>query len=112
MNCVSVSTDKGLIAGGGNSIVNIFDVNGSDERPIMSCDGHSSNVMSVGFQKDQKWLFTGSEDGTVRVWDSRSNVCSRKYDCGAAINSVALHPNQVELISGDQNGAGIILEFP
>ena len=103
-----------------------------DERPVMSCDGHTSNVMSIGmyslglnilpcfihtyihtsiyfwsgFQADQKWLYTGSEDGSVRVWDSRSNACSRKYDCGVPVNTVALHPNQVELISGDQNGNG------
>eukprot|EP01036_Dinobryon_divergens_P031286 gene31286-40656_t len=105
VNCVSVSADKGIVAGGGNSLVHLFDVNGShDERPVMSCDGHTSNVMSIGFQSDQKWLYTGSEDGSVRVWDARSNACSRKYDSGAPINTVALHPNQVELISGDQNG--------
>mmetsp|Transcript_5355 Transcript_5355/g.7886 ORF Transcript_5355/g.7886 Transcript_5355/m.7886 type:complete len:343 (+) Transcript_5355:1-1029(+) len=105
VNCLCVSADKSIIAAGGNPHVNLFDVNGSSERPVMSCDGHTSNVMKVGFQKDQKWLYTGSEDGTVRIWDSRSNTCSRKYECNSPVNSVILHPCQAELISGDQSGS-------
>ncbi len=38
----------------------------------------------------------------VRV--RRASGCQRDYDCGAAVNSVALHPNQAELICGLQNG--------
>lgn len=34
----------------------------------------------------------------------RASGCQRDYDCGAAVNSVALHPNQAELICGLQNG--------
>jgi WD40 repeat protein len=46
----------------------------------------------------------------VRVWlcacvcAFRASGCQRDYDCGAAVNSVALHPNQAELICGLQNG--------
>lgn len=31
--------------------------------------------------------------------------CQREFECGAAVNSVCLHPNQMELISGQQNGS-------
>jgi len=30
--------------------------------------------------------------------------CQRNYKCAAAINAIALHPNQGELITGDQQG--------
>lgn len=43
---------------------------------------------------------TGGEDGTVRVWDLRSPGCQREYGSRAAVNTVVLHPNQGELISG------------
>ena len=43
--------------------------------------------------------------GTVRIWDPRSNTVTRTYDCGSSVNTVALSPNQRELISGDQNGS-------
>jgi len=42
----------------------------------------------------------GGEDGTVRIWDLRAPGCQRSYESRAAVNSVQLHPNQGELISG------------
>jgi G protein beta subunit-like protein len=84
------------------------------------------NVTSVGFDADGKWLYTGGEDGTVRVWDPRASTsaCQRIFDGNkkpsgeeskeapltwneqrkSAVNSVVLHPNQGELVAGDQGG--------
>jgi G protein beta subunit-like protein len=104
VNCIQVSSDKSLLAAGGNPSIQLFDVNAIDEKPLITYDGHSNNVTTVGFQRDQKWIYSSSEDGTVRVWDTRTNNYSRKYDCGSPVNTVCLHPNQAELISGDQNG--------
>lgn len=104
VNCLQISPDKTLLAAGGNPMIHIFDINSSDDKPILTYEGHTSNVTAIGFQKDLKWLYSCSEDGTVRVWDPRSNSATRIYDCGAPVNTVALGPNQAELISGDQNG--------
>jgi WD40 repeat protein len=46
----------------------------------------------------------GGEDGTVRVWDLRTPGCQREYGSRAAVNTVVLHPNQGELISGRGGG--------
>eukprot|EP01032_Pedospumella_encystans_P022482 gene22482-25472_t len=105
VNCIQVSSDKSLLVAGGNPMIQLFDVNMVDERPLITYDSHTNNVTTVGFQRDQKWIYSCSEDGTVRVWDTRSNNYSRKYDCGSPVNTVCIHPNQAELISGDQNGA-------
>jgi len=107
VNCLSISPDKSLLAAGGNTQLQLFDIKGSssDGKPLISYEGHSGNVTAVGFQRDLKWLYTGSEDGTVRVWDPRSGTSStRTYECGSSVNTVALSPNQAELITGDQNG--------
>lgn len=45
-----------------------------------------------------------SEDGTLKVWDIRFPTCQYSYDCGAAINTTVLHPNQMEIVTGDQTG--------
>ena len=106
VNALEISRNKQFIAAAGNPVARLFDVNGSNSHPLMSFEGHTTNVTSIGFQKNEKWIFTGSEDGTVKIWDLRAPGCQRSYEAKsrAYVNSVALHPNQGELISGDQNG--------
>mmetsp|Transcript_5022 Transcript_5022/g.10878 ORF Transcript_5022/g.10878 Transcript_5022/m.10878 type:complete len:314 (-) Transcript_5022:377-1318(-) len=104
VNKLEITSDKTQIAAAGNSQIRVFDVNTNDPQPVNSFDGHNGNVTAVGFQKDSKWMFSGGEDGTVRVWDLRAPGCQRAYESRAAVNTVVLHPNQGELISGDQTG--------
>jgi len=49
-------------------------------------------------------MYTSSEDHTIKIWDIRAPGCQRNYECSGPVNSVVLHPNQAELISGDSNG--------
>lgn len=72
---------------------------------VVSFEGHTGNVVAIGFQKEGRWMYTGSEDGTIKIWDMRSPHCQRDYAHKGAVNTVVLHPNQGELISGDQNGS-------
>ena len=116
VNCLAVSNDKLYVAAGGNPHCRIFDVANTANSTHVAQFSHLSNVTAVGFQADRRWIFTGSEDGTVKVWDLRApQRAQRSYACPfaeddsyrkapAPVNSVVLHPNQGELISGDQSG--------
>lgn len=79
-------------------------MNSNHPLPVLNYEQHVNNVTAVGFQCDGKWMYSGSEDGTVKIWDLRAPGCQREYESRAAVNTVVLHPNQTELISGDQNG--------
>jgi G protein beta subunit-like protein len=81
----------------GNPHVRLYEINTSNPSQISSFDGHTGNVTAVGFQKDSKWMFTASEDGTVKIWDLRAPGCQRNYESRTPINSACLHPNQVRL---------------
>jgi len=52
-----------------------------------------------------RYLYSGSEDGTVKIFDLRSPSFSRSFDCKAPVNCVAHHPTRNEIVSGDQSGA-------
>lgn len=66
--------------------------------------GYNNNVMQIGFQKDVKWIYTCSEDGTVRIHDFRQNGFARMYSNKVPVNTAVLHPNEAEIIAGDAAG--------
>ncbi|TMW55293.1 hypothetical protein Poli38472_013184 [Pythium oligandrum] len=104
VNCLQITPDKKYIAAAGNPHIRLFEINSNNPNHITSYDGHTSNVTSLGFQKHGKWMYSCSDDGTIKIWDLRAPGCQRNYDLGAPLNSVVLHPNQAELVVGDQNG--------
>ena len=85
-------------------------------------------MTSLAWHAEAKWLVSGSEDGTVKIWDVRfvdlpalslsapkliemgrgifrTASPQRNYAHSAPVNDIALHSNQGELISCDQSGA-------
>ena len=49
-------------------------------------------------------MYSSSEDASIKVWDIRVPQHQRDYQSKAAVSCVVLHPNQGELISGDEEG--------
>ncbi len=101
---MQITPEKKYIAAAGNPHIRLFEINSNNPNHVTSYDGHSSNVTSVGFQKHGKWMFSSSDDGTVKIWDLRAPSCQRTIECNVPVNAVALHPNQSELLIADQNG--------
>jgi len=106
VNALALNCDRKYLAAGGYQHVRMFDVNGSVKNHVVSYDGLSKNVTALGFHRDAKWMYTGGEDGTVKIWDIRSPNLSvaRILDIGPAVNCAVLHPNQGFLYIGDQSG--------
>lgn len=88
-----------------NPNVVIFDYHGDVTAPLLSYTGHAGNVTALGYQREGKWLFSASEDRTVKIWDVRAAGCQREMENAAPVTTAVLHPNQAELLYGDQTGA-------
>eukprot|EP01095_Lingulamoeba_sp_RSL-Kostka_P007398 TRINITY_DN2356_c0_g1_i1.p1 TRINITY_DN2356_c0_g1~~TRINITY_DN2356_c0_g1_i1.p1 ORF type:complete len:319 (+),score=99.59 TRINITY_DN2356_c0_g1_i1:64-1020(+) len=105
INQLKITPDKQYLAAAGNPHVRLFEANTNNPNPVTSFEGHTTNVTSLGFQKEGRWMYTGSEDGTIKIWDLRAPGSQREFDCGSPVNTVSLHPNQCEIVCGQQNGS-------
>jgi G protein beta subunit-like protein len=107
VNALSLTPDRHMIAAAGYQHVRMFDLASNNPNCILNYDGIAKNVTSVGFHSDGNWMYTGGEDNSARVWDLRSRnlQCSRIFQVNSSVNCTFLHPNQGELLVGDQAGA-------
>ena len=56
-------------------------------------------------------MFTGSEDGTVKVWDIRAKKFQRDFKHPGPVNCAVVHPNQGEIIAGDSRGNVVVWDL-
>ena len=65
--CATFSPDEKRIAiGGSDNKVRLINLGGEIETELT---GHNSAVTSLTFTEDGKYLVSGSEDGSIKVWD-------------------------------------------
>jgi G protein beta subunit-like protein len=105
---LAITPDGHQLAAACYQTLRLFDCDhlGMGNQPLQVFTVHDRNVTAMGFSHDGSWIFTGSEDQTAKVWDLRSNtlVCQRILQLNSTVNSIALHPNHVELIVADSAG--------
>lgn len=104
MNRLCISPDKRFLAAAGHHNVKLFDIRSNNPTPLLIFEGHTGNVTGVAFHCEGKWMVTSSEDGSVRIWETRTGTIQRTYLHGAPVNDVVIHPNQGEIISCDRAG--------
>ncbi|KAJ8682715.1 hypothetical protein QAD02_018507 [Eretmocerus hayati] len=106
VNALAIAPNKHVIAAAGYQHIRMYDLSSNNPNPVINYEGVSKNVSGLGFQEEGKWMYTGGEDFSARIWDLRSSSfqCQRIFQVQAPVNCVCLHPNQAELIVGDQSG--------
>ncbi len=63
--------------------------------PVVTYTGHLNAVTSLAFSPDNTLLFSGSEDGTVRVWNTQSDTALAVLEAASdsEVMALALHPD-------------------
>jgi G protein beta subunit-like protein len=105
VNRLVISPDRRFLAAAGNPRIRLYDINSANPSPVMTLEGHTSNVTGLAFNMATSWMASSSEDGTIKVWDMRTGSIHCDYDHKSPVNDICAHPNQTEIISGDQNGS-------
>ena len=95
VNSLAIARDGSMIAAGGYQHIRMFDLTSNNLNPVVNYEG-SKNIMTVGFQDDGRWMYTGGEDCSARIWDlkMRNLSCQKVYQANSPVNCVNLHPNQ------------------
>ena len=104
VNSLCVTPDRQYLAVAAYKSLKLFDLNSSSTVPVHTYEGHTDNITSIGFSRKSNWLYTASEDGSIKIWDFNTHRSQRSYDRPSGVNTVVLHPNQSELIAGYDNG--------
>eukprot|EP00074_Homo_sapiens_P099688 XP_016879039.1 target of rapamycin complex subunit LST8 isoform X4 [Homo sapiens] len=87
VNALEVTPDRSMIAAAGYQHIRMYDLNSNNPNPIISYDGVNKNIASVGFHEDGRWMYTGGEDCTARIWDLR---CGGEGACCPGLGWAAL----------------------
>lgn len=102
---------KLLISGGEDKIVRIWEV--SSRIVVDSLQGHSGAVKCVAVDAGASYIASGSADKSIRLWQRAAAATDRvkfvavaeKFENhGSSVQSVAFHPKDNLLVSGDSLG--------
>ena len=96
-NCGELSDDGKLLALGGNDHIYLWDLSCGKYLRKMSCN----KVHSVAISNDSRYLVSGSNDKTVRLWDVATGKEIKQFlGHTESVNSVAISKDSRYLVSG------------
>lgn len=71
----------------------------------LQSDRHSGRISGMGFDREGKYLVTGSGDHSVRIWDFKEGKLQRKLlGHRSEVLSVAFSPDGLSVASGSKDG--------
>eukprot|EP00771_Trimastix_marina_P002067 gnl/Trimastix_PCT/3178.p1 GENE.gnl/Trimastix_PCT/3178~~gnl/Trimastix_PCT/3178.p1 ORF type:complete len:365 (+),score=33.53 gnl/Trimastix_PCT/3178:47-1141(+) len=108
VNRLVITSDQHYLAAAGNPRIAFYDIASTVLHAVSNYEGHTSNVTDVGLLKAFRWLYSSSEDGTVKVWDIRERGAKRSFSAPSVdpCLCVCQYPGtQGDLIAGYASGA-------
>lgn len=90
INTISISPDRQwLVTGDANGLAQVRTINLEGETG----SGHSAYVSSAVFSPDERWVASGSYDGSVIIWDAENRAIVKELELAGYISVLAFSPN-------------------
>ncbi|KAJ2704038.1 Ribosome biogenesis protein erb1, partial [Coemansia spiralis] len=88
-----------------------------DLRPFPSTEalvylGHTGRVRSISVDPTGMWLLSGSDDGTVRLWELITGRCAQVWNLKDTVYRVAWCPNAEVCVFAVAAGSRVVLVTP
>jgi len=71
VNALEITPDGCQLAAAGYGHIRMYDLQSPIPTAVINFEGVSKNITAVGFQADGRFMFTGGEDCTAKLWDMR-----------------------------------------
>ena len=84
---IAISPDGNLLASSGSSVHRISLWNLKKGEFIKFLSGHTKDINSIAFMSDGTTLVSGSDDGTIRFWNTKEGNQLKTYEGISAILS-------------------------
>jgi WD40 repeat protein len=83
----------------------------SPEKPEIFVQlGHSNSIKSAAFTSEGAYLVSGSEDRTVKIWESATGKEIRTLRHDGEVKAIALSPDNKMILAGDAKGTVTLWE--
>ncbi|ORY01300.1 Zn-dependent exopeptidase [Basidiobolus meristosporus CBS 931.73] len=80
------ATDDYIFSGSQGGFIHVWEVETFTPKTVLS--GHTGSIFSLVVSSDQKLLFSGSGDGTVRVWCTKNMKCLYVVHAGPNVGDI------------------------
>jgi WD40 repeat protein len=98
---------KQIVSGGGDHSIRrlwqVPDQAASDITLVKEIKGHDGSVTSLEVSASSNQLFSGSSDGSVRLWNVESGELLRKMEHAGAVSAVAVRSDGKKFASAGSN---------
>lgn len=103
--CLAISLNGKFLACGTDSLIEVFDISGSNPILLKILKGHSKLVLSLTFTPDCSSLISSSEDKSINIWSLDSWEKKEFMRRNDYVRSVAVTPDGKTIIGGTNDGA-------